>query len=185
MISCRIYFSKQLIKPTTMKFKLHRQLYFQVLMSIFIGILFGHFFPDLAVKMKPLGDTFIRLIKMMLPPIVFTTVVTGIAGMNNMRAAGRIGIKALIYFEVVTTLAMIIGLLVANYYQPGTGLNINIQSLNHATIDTLVHPASFGLPNIIPDSLISAFVKGDILPVLFVSILSGFGLLHAGEKANP
>lgn len=172
------------------KFKLYKQLYFQVIISILIGILFGHFYPELAVKMKPLGDGFIKLIRMMVPPIIFTTVVTGIANMKNIKEAGRIGIKALIYFEVVTALAMLIGLLVANYYQPGKGLSIDIHSLNsksigdYTTLSSSFNAATF-LLNIIPDTLASAFTKGDILPALFVSILFGFGLLHAGEKAKP
>src|SRR5438128_4544207 len=95
------------------KFKLHKQLYFQVIISIIIGVLLGHFYPELAVKMKPLGDGFIKLIRMMVPPIIFTTVVTGIANMKNIKDAGRIGMKSLIYFEVLTTLAMFIGLGVA------------------------------------------------------------------------
>ncbi len=172
------------------KFKLHKQLYFQVITCIMIGICFGHFYPEWAVKMKPLGEGFIKLIHMMVPPIIFTTVVAGIANMKDVKEAGRIGIKAIIYFEVVTTLAMLIGLAVANYFQPGAGLNIDIHSLDSTSIESYTTQASSFhmipfLLRIIPDTLVSAFTKGDILPALFVSILFGFGLLHAGDKAKP
>ncbi len=170
-------------------FKFFKQLYFQVLMSILIGILVGHFFPEFAVKMQPLGEGFIKLIRMIVPPIIFTTVVLGIANMKDSKEAGRIGIKALIYFEVVTTFAMIIGLFVANYYQPGAGLTINLHALDSKSIETYTTQSStFSLvtfiSNIIPDTLVSALMKGDMLPVLFVAILFGFGLLQVGEKGK-
>ena len=166
---------------------MHKQLYFQVVMSIFIGILLGHFYPQLAIKMKPLGDGFIKLIRMMIAPIIFTTVVTGIASMKDIKEVGRIGIKALIYFEVVTTFALLIGLAVANFYHPGAGLNIDIHSLDSKSIaNYTTQTATFDtvdfLLNIIPDTLVNAFAKGDILPVLLISILFGFGILHGGEK---
>lgn len=167
--------------------KLYKQLYFQVVISIFIGVLLGHFYPQLALKMKPLGDGFIKLIRMMIAPIIFTTVVTGIAGMKDIKEVGRIGIKALIYFEVVTTLALVIGLSVANIFRPGAGLNIDIHSLDSKAITSYAtQSASFNtvdfLLNIIPDTLVNAFTKGDILPVLLISILFGFGILNGGEK---
>jgi aerobic C4-dicarboxylate transport protein len=172
------------------KIKFYKHLYFQVIICILAGILLGHFYPELATNMKPLGEGFIKLIRMMVPPIIFTTVVTGIANMKNVKEAGRIGIKAIIYFEVVTTLAMFVGLLVANYYQPGTGLNIDIHALdsksigNYTTQASSFHMTTF-LLNIIPDTLVSALTKGDILSTLFISILFGFGLLHVGDKAKP
>ncbi|ARG97024.1 C4-dicarboxylate transporter DctA [Legionella micdadei] len=180
------YLEKNLIKKT----ELHKQLYFQVMVSIIMGILLGHFYPELAMKMKPLGDGFIKLIKMMIAPIIFTTVVTGISGMKDIKEVGRIGIKALIYFEVLTTFALIIGLVVANLYQPGAGLNIDVHSLNSKSIANYTsQTAAFDtvdfLLNIIPDTLVSAFTKGEILPVLFVSILFGFGILKGGEKLQP
>lgn len=167
--------------------KLYKQLYFQVVVSIFIGVLIGHFYPQLAIKMKPLGDGFIKLIRMMIAPIIFTTVVTGIASMKDIKEVGRIGIKALIYFEVVTTFALIIGLTIANIFRPGAGLNIDIHSLdskaitNYATQSVSFNTVDF-LLNIIPDTLVGAFTKGDILPVLLISVLFGFGMLHSGEK---
>lgn len=172
------------------KITLHRQLYFQVVISIFVGILLGHFYPQLAIKMKPLGDGFIKLIRMMIAPIIFTTVVTGIASMKDIKEVGRIGIKALIYFEVLTTFALIIGLVVGNLYKPGSGMNIDVNTLNSSSVEQYTSKAasfdtiSFFL-NIIPESLVSAFVKGDILPILLISILFGFGILHGGVKLKP
>lgn len=168
----------------------YKKLYFQVVMAMLVGILLGHFSPDLAMQMKPLADGFIKLIRMMIPPIIFTTVVCGISQMKNIKEAGRIGIKAIIYFEIVTTLAMLIGLVVGNYFQPGSGLNINIHTLDSSSVANFkIPPEPFStvnfLLNIIPDTLFSAFMKGDILPVLFVSILFGFALLQAGDKAKP
>jgi len=170
--------------------KWYKQLYFQVLLSIAIGVLLGYFFPQLAIKMKPLGDGFIKLIRMMIAPIIFTTVVTGIASMKDFREVGGIGIKALIYFELVTVFALIIGLIVANLYRPGEGLNIDVQSLKSTSFASYTSSApdfdsvSF-LLNIIPDTLVGAFTKGDILPVLLISILFGFGILHHGERLKP
>ena len=109
---------------------IHHPLYFQVLTAIVFGILLGHFVPDTAVSMKPLGDGFIKLIKMIIAPIIFCTVVTGIAGMQDIEKVGRVGIKALLYFEVVSTLALIIGLLVVHIIQPGVGMNVDASSLD-------------------------------------------------------
>jgi len=169
--------------------KLYKQLYFQVILSILIGILLGHFYPDLASKMKPLGDGFIKLIRAVVPLIIFTIVVSGIYNLKNLRQAGHIGIKAVIYFEVMTTLAMLLGLVVVNFFQPGADLNINIHTLDGTSISNYVDKtASFDLIkfilNIIPNTLISAFTKGDSLQVLFVSTIFGFALLQAGEKSK-
>lgn len=172
------------------KKRLYKQLYFQVIIGILLGILLGHFFPSIAVNMKPLGDGFIKLIRMMVAPIIFVTVVTGIVGMKDIKEVGRIGIKALIYFEIVTTLALLIGLTVANIHQPGAGLNIDISSLGKQNTSLYTQEAgefsavNFFL-NIIPNTLLSAFTQGEILPALFISILFGFGLLHGGDKSKP
>lgn len=171
------------------KLKLHKQLYFQVLVSIVIGILLGYFYPDLAKQMKPLGDAFIKLIKMMIGPIIFTTVVTGIAGMKDIKEVGRIGIKALIYFEVVTTFALIFGLVIGNIHQPGAGLNIDVRALDSKSIlHYTQHAEPVGVVdfflNIIPETLLDAFARGDILSILLVSILFGFGILYSGEKTR-
>jgi len=166
--------------------KLHKQLYIQVLLSILIGITLGHFYPELAVKMKPLGDGFIKLIKMMVAPIIFTTVVTGIANMKNTKEVGRIGIKAIIYFEVVTSLALLIGLVVVNLHRPGAGLNIDVNTLGNLSHYSIVQPTEFNAAHfflkIIPDTLMGAFLHGDILPVLLIAILFGFALLHGAKK---
>jgi len=172
------------------KIKWYKQLYFQVLISIGLGILLGHFYPELAIKMKPLGDGFIKLIKMLIAPIIFTTVVTGIASMRDVKEVGRIGVKALIYFEIVTTFALMIGLLVANILQPGAHLNIDVNSLNGERIanlaqqNTTFNTVDF-LLNIIPHTVVGAFTGDSLLPVLFISLLFGFGILQVGEKAKP
>jgi len=166
--------------------KPHQHLYVQVLTAISLGILLGYFYPDTAVSMKPLGDGFIKLIKMIIAPIIFCTVVTGIAGMQELDKVGRVGVKALLYFEVVSTLALIIGLLVVHIIQPGAGMNIDASTLdtkglaaytevakNHSTVDFLL--------NIIPSTVIDAFAKGDILQVLLFSLLFGFSLAAMKE----
>ncbi len=116
------------------KIKWYKQLYFQVIIGIFIGVLLGYYFPEYGVKMKPLGDIFIKLIRMMVIPIVFTTVILGITKMKNINEVGRIGIKAILYFELLTTFALVIGLVVANVAQPGAHLNIDINSLDSQSI---------------------------------------------------
>ncbi|MGQ3889980.1 C4-dicarboxylate transporter DctA [Legionella sp. CNM-1927-20] len=171
------------------KYKFYKQLYFQVLISIILGVLIGYCYPQLAIQMRPLGDGFIRLVKMMITPIIFTTVVSGIASMKNISEAGRIGIKTLIYFELITTVALLIGLAIANLYRPGMGMNIDVHSLDKTAIANYVVQNSNSdtvtfLLNIIPDTFISAFTRSDVLPILLIAILFGFGLLHAGEKVK-
>jgi aerobic C4-dicarboxylate transport protein len=166
--------------------KLHQHLYFQVLTAITIGIFLGHFYPETAVEMKPLGDGFIKLIKMIIAPIIFCTVVTGIAGMRELDKVGRVGVKALLYFEVVSTFALIIGLVVVHVVQPGAGMNIDASKLdaNGLTAFTAVakaHNTIDFLLNIIPVSVVDAFAKGDILQVLLFSLLFGFSLAAMKE----
>ncbi|MBI2517057.1 MAG: dicarboxylate/amino acid:cation symporter [Opitutae bacterium] len=164
-------------------------LYVQVLLAIVAGVLLGHFNPGLGAALKPLGDAFIKLIKMLIGPIIFTTVVSGIGGMGNLRQVGRVGLKALIYFEVVTTLALGIGLVVANVFAPGAGVHATAASLNASEVaqytkaaaqlgfvDTVLH--------IIPATFMGAFVDGDILQVLLVALLFGSALAHLGEKGR-
>jgi aerobic C4-dicarboxylate transport protein len=167
----------------------YKLLYVQVLIAIIAAILLGHFNPELAVQMKPLGDGFIKLIKMVIGPIIFGTVVLGIASMRDLGQVGRVGVKALIYFEVVTTLALIIGLVVAHVFQPGVGMNIDPASLDTKGIETYVSKAKEQstiefLLNIIPTSPISAFAEGSILQILFFAILFAFGLQALGEKGD-
>jgi aerobic C4-dicarboxylate transport protein len=161
--------------------KIYQYLYAQVITAITLGILLGYFCPDWAVDMKPLGDGFIKLIKMIIAPIIFCTVVTGIAGMQDMDKVGRVGIKALIYFEVVSSLALLIGLGVIHTIKPGVGMNIDASHLETKSIGGYVSAATQHSPvdfllNIIPTSVIDAFAKGDILQVLLFSVLFGFSL---------
>lgn len=167
--------------------QVYQKLYFQVLVAIVIGAAIGFFYPALGVQLKPLGDAFIKLIKMMIAPVIFTTVVIGIARMGNMREVGRVGIKALIYFEVVSTIALVIGLIVVNIYRPGAGINADVSSLEAASAYTngvkSTSTVDF-LLNIIPSSIVDAFAKGEILPVLLFSILFGLALAHLGDQGK-
>lgn len=167
----------------------YQRLYFQVLLGIAIGVFLGHFYPDLAVTLKPLGDAFIRLIKMMVAPIIFCTIVVGIAKMGDMREVGRVGLKALIYFEVVSTIALIIGLIVVNVYKPGVGMNVNPANLDTGALSsytTTVRPLSTVefLMNIIPHTVVDAFAKNEILQVLLFSVLFGVSLSQFGDKGK-
>jgi len=170
--------------------KIFRLLYVQVLAAIVVGVLLGHYYPEFGVKMKPLGDGFIKLIKMLIAPIIFTTVVTGIAGMSDLKRLGRVGLRALLYFEVVSTLALIIGLVVVNVVQPGAGFNADPATLDTKAITQYTAAAqqsSVGdfLLHIIPDTYVGAFAQGEILQVLLLSLLSGFALSRLGEHAAP
>ncbi|MGZ4831406.1 MAG: dicarboxylate/amino acid:cation symporter [Terriglobales bacterium] len=169
--------------------RIYRHLYFQVLAAIAIGILLGYFYPEKGAEMKPLGDGFIKLIKMIIAPIIFCTVVTGIAGMEDMKKVGRVGAKALLYFEVVSTLALAIGLLVVSLVRPGVGMNADVSKLDIRALEAFTTQAhSHGtvdfLMNIIPNSVVDAFAKGDILQVLLFSILFGFALSMLGERGK-
>ena len=166
-----------------------KTLYFQVLIGIALGVLAGWMFPDFGRSLKPLGDGFIKLVKMIITPVIFLTVVTGIAGMADLRAFGRVGAKAMAYFLTFSTLALLIGLLVGNLIQPGAGLNIDIATLDPGAVSGYVKAAEertiteFVL-HIIPDTAISAFTSGEILQVLFVAILFGTALALLGERGD-
>ena len=169
---------------------LFKSLYFQVLVAICIGIALGHFYPSFAMQLKPLGDGFIKLIKMMIAPIIFCTIVTGIAGMQNTKKVGRVGLKAILYFEVVTTLALIIGLIVINVLKPGVGMNVDPASLDTKSVENFITESksqSVGdfLLHIIPENIVNALSTSNILQVLFFSVLLGFALSKIGEKAAP
>lgn len=171
------------------KTPLHRSLYVQVLTAIAIGVLLGHFMPELGTQMKPLGDGFIKLIKMIIAPIIFCTVVLGIAGMENMKKVGKTGGLALLYFEVVSTLALIIGLVIVNLLQPGAGMHVDPNSLDTKGLTSYVGPGKMTstvdfLLNVIPSSVVDAFAKGEILQVLLFSVLFGFALQKFGGKHN-
>lgn len=172
----------------------YKVLYIQVLIAIFIGIMLGHFAPHLGESMKPLGDAFIKLVKMIIAPVIFLTVVTGIAGMDNAKSVGRVAAKAMAYFLTFSTLALAIGLMVANIVRPGAGMNVDVASLttlkgSDKVADYLakskeMHISDF-LMNIIPDTLISPFVSGQILQVLFVAILFGLALSYTKAHSQP
>ena len=171
------------------KKKFYQHLYFQVLAAIAAGIAVGNFFPDTGVAMKPLGDGFIKLIKMIITPVIFCTVVTGIAGMDDMKKVGRVGAKALLYFEVITSLALLIGLIVVNTIQPGAGFNADVTKLDTKALAAYTTQAKSQtitdfLINIIPNSVVDAFAKGDILQVLLFAMLFGFALSAMGDKGK-
>jgi aerobic C4-dicarboxylate transport protein len=173
-----------------MKKPFYKILYVQVLFAIIVGVLLGIFDHELAVKMKPLGDGFIKLIKMIIAPVIFCTVVAGIAGMQDMKKVGRVGGKALLYFEVISTFALAIGLIVANVIRPGSGFNVNPATLDPAAIaEYTAKTKSLStvdfLMNIIPNTFVDAFAKGDILQVLLIAILFGFALSLLGERGRP
>ncbi|WP_312381218.1 dicarboxylate/amino acid:cation symporter [Pseudomonas oryzihabitans] len=168
---------------------LYKSLYFQVIVAIVLGVLLGHFYPQTGAAMKPLGDGFIKLIKMVIAPIIFCTVVTGIAGMQNMKAVGKTGGMALLYFEIFSTIALLIGLIVVNVVQPGAGMNVDVSTLDtkgiaayaaagekQSTIDFLM--------NIIPSTVVNAFATGEILQVLFFAVLFGYALHRLGETGQ-
>ncbi|PWC17559.1 C4-dicarboxylate transporter DctA [Brenneria roseae subsp. roseae] len=172
-----------------MKLSIVKSLYFQVLVAITVGILLGHFYPDLGEQMKPLGDGFVKLIKMIIAPVIFCTVVTGIAGMESMKSVGRTGAVALLYFEVVSTVALIIGLTVVNIIKPGEGMNVDPSTLDASAVAVYTQQASQQglipfLMDVIPSSVIGAFASGNILQVLLFAVMFGFALHRLGSKGK-
>ncbi len=166
-----------------------KSLYFQVLTAIVLGVLLGHFYPELGEQMKPLGDAFIKTIKMIIAQIIFCTVVHGIASMQDMKKVGRVGLKALIYFEVLTTLALIVGLIVANTLQPGAAMNVDASTIDTRAIQGFVAKSKEQstiqfLMDIIPNTVVGAFAQGEILQVLFFAVLFAFGLQMIGERGK-
>jgi aerobic C4-dicarboxylate transport protein len=165
----------------------HRTLYFRVLIGIAAGVLLGVFYPHAGAAMKPLGDGFIKLIRMLVAPIIFFTVVTGIAGVGDLRKLGRMGLKALIYFEVVSTLALVLGMIAAQVVGPGRGMNVNPGRLDAHSLAQYTAPSAQPgvvdfLLNIIPETFLGAFSKGEVLQVLLLAILSGVGLALLGSN---
>ena len=170
--------------------KIFKSLYVQVLIAIALGVALGHFYPDTGAAMKPLGDGFIKLIKMIIAPIIFCTVVCGIAGMEDMKSVGKTGGYALLYFEIVSSIALVIGLVIVNVAQPGAGMNIDVTTLDTKSIAKYAEPGKMQsttdfLLGIIPNSVVDAFAKGDMLQVLFFSILFGYALHAFGERGKP
>ncbi len=171
------------------KTPIYKVLYFQVICAILFGIALGFFAPDVGAQMKPFGDGFIRLIKMIIAPVIFCTVVTGIAGMEDMKKVGKTGGLALLYFEVVSTIALIIGLLIVNTVEPGVGMHVDPSTLDQTAVAAYTGPGKMHtttefLMNVIPSTVVGAFAQGDILQVLFFSILFGFALHKFGGRGT-
>jgi aerobic C4-dicarboxylate transport protein len=176
--------------PPPGKLPFYRELWAQVLVAIVLAIVLGYVDPARAVAMKPLGDAFIRVISMIISLIIFCTVVTGIAGMENLKKVGRVGGMALLYFEIVSSIALLIGLVVGNVVHPGSGFNVNVATLDAKAVADYAGQAKAQsvtefLMHIIPTTVFDAFTKGDILEVVFVSLLFGFALSAAGARAKP
>ncbi|RJE80226.1 dicarboxylate/amino acid:cation symporter [Paracoccus sp. JM45] len=168
----------------------YAHLYFQVIFAIICGALIGHFYPQTGEALKPLGDGFIKLVKMIIAPVIFLTIVTGLAGMGTLRGVGSVVGKAFAYFLTFSTLALVVGLIVANVVQPGRGMNIDPTTLDASTVTGYAekaHETSLVgfVMDIIPTTLVSAFVEGNILQVLFVAILFGISMILIGDKAKP
>jgi aerobic C4-dicarboxylate transport protein len=167
----------------------YTSLYFQVITAIVIGVLLGHFYPASGAAMKPLGDGFIKLIKMIIAPIIFCTVVVGIAGMEDMKKVGKTGGLALLYFEVVSTVALLVGLVIINFVQPGKGMNVDAASLDTTGIAAYTGPGKMQgtvdfLLSVIPNTVVDAFAKGEILQVLLFSVMFGFALHRFGGRGT-
>jgi len=168
---------------------LYKSLYFQVIVAIVIGILLGHFYPETGTAMKPLGDGFIKLIKMIIAPIIFCTVVVGIAGMEDMKKVGKTGGYALLYFEIVSTIALLVGLTIVNVVQPGAGMNVDPATLDTKAVAAYTKPGQMQsttefLLNVIPNTVVDAFAKGEILQVLLFAVLFGFCLHKFGGRGT-
>ncbi|MEC4593410.1 MULTISPECIES: dicarboxylate/amino acid:cation symporter [Nitrospirillum] len=165
-------------------------LYFQVIIAIILGIIVGYIWPSFGASLKPLGDGFIKLVKMMIAPVIFCTVVSGISAMTDMKKVGRVGGKALIYFEVISTFALVIGLLVGEVVRPGNGMNVDPHTLDAKAVSTYVDKAAKDtvadhILGIIPDTYLGALGGGDLLQVLLIAILTGFAIAHLGDYGKP
>ncbi|APW38557.1 C4-dicarboxylate transporter DctA [Rhodoferax koreense] len=168
---------------------LYKSLYVQVLTAVVIGVLLGHFYPQTGEAMKPLGDGFIKLIKMIIAPIIFCTVVVGIAGMEDMKKVGKTGGLALLYFEIMSTLALIVGLIMVNVIQPGSGMNVDASTLDTKSISAYTGPGKMTgtvdfILNVIPSTVVDAFAKGEILQVLLFAVMFGFALHKFGGRGT-
>jgi len=171
--------------------RFYSHLYFWVLVAMVLGVVTGHFFPQAGAQLKPLGDGFIRLIRMVIAPLIFTTVVVGIAGMDSLKRVGRIGVKSFLCFEAMTTVALIIGWIVVEVFRPGVGMNADLSRFNASDLQTTIkavqtHPSAVEfLLNVIPETIVGAFAKGEILQVLFFSVVFGVALSGLGEANRP
>ena len=172
------------------KTRLYRKLYVQVLIAVVLGAIIGYFDPDLSLALKPYGDAFVRAIKVVVAPIIFTTIAVGIAKMGDIRHVAKVGLKALIYFEVASTLALVIGMTVGNFWQVGVGLNADPAAFDPKAVEAYARLAkdvtmSDFFLSMIPTSFVEPFVKGDIMPVLFIAVLLGLGLSLAQARGKP
>ena len=176
-------------QPSVAPKPFYRSLYFQVITAIVLGVLLGHFWPDTGASMKPLGDGFIKLIKMIIAPIIFCTVVVGIAGMEDMKKVGKTGGLALLYFEIVSSIALVVGLVIINIVRPGAGMNVDVSQLDAKSIAAYTGPGKMQsttdfLLNVIPSTVVDAFAKGEILQVLLVAVMFGFALHKFGGRGT-
>jgi aerobic C4-dicarboxylate transport protein len=174
------------------KTPLYRRLYVQVLVGIALGVVFGHFFPNIGTEMKPLGDGFIKLIKMLLAPVIFATVVVGIARMGDLKEVGKVGAKALLYFEVLSTIALLVGLVVVNVLKPGAGMNVDPATLDGKAISAYTSRAAEHhggvvdfIMNIIPKTIVGSFADGNILQIIFFAVLFGAAMARLGVRGRP
>ncbi|GHC96388.1 C4-dicarboxylate transport protein [Pseudorhodoferax aquiterrae] len=177
------------MEPVAKPRPFYRSLYFQVITAIVIGVLLGHFYPDTGAAMKPLGDGFIKLIKMIIAPIIFCTVVVGIAGMEDMKRVGKTGGYALLYFEIVSSIALVVGLVIINIVKPGAGMNVDVSQLDTQGIAAYTKPGQMQgtvdfLLQVIPSTVVDAFAKGEILQVLLFSVMFGFALHRFGGRGT-
>jgi aerobic C4-dicarboxylate transport protein len=168
----------------------YAQLWVYVLAAMIVGIILGKFYPSAGVSMQPLGDAFIKLIRMLIAPIIFCTVVHGIARTADMARVGRVALKAIVYFEVLTTIALAIGLVAVNLWKPGRGMNVDLAHVDTSAVQSYVaHPGSGGvvqfLTNIIPTTFVGAFTEGNVLQVLLISVLCAFALIQVGDLGKP
>jgi aerobic C4-dicarboxylate transport protein len=165
----------------------YKHLSFQIFIGMVLGVIVGYVWPERAQTLKPLGDLFIRLVRMLVAPIIFCTVVHGIASVGEAKKVGRVAIKSLIYFEVVTTIALLLGLFLVNWWAPGIGMHVDLKTLADSGVKAPAKELTFGqfLLNLVPSSAVGAFAEGDVIPVLFFSLLFAFGLLALGAKGRP
>src|SRR6267142_3810348 len=169
---------------------LYKDLSLQILVAMVLGSLVGYVWPQSADSLRPLGDLFIRLVRMIVAPIIFCTVVHGIASVGEARRVGRVAVKTLIYFEIVTTFALVLGLVVVNVWRPGAGMNVDPATLvdrGVTEVEQQARPLGYGefLVSLVPTSAVGAFAEGDVLPVLFFSVMFAFALLALGPKGKP
>jgi aerobic C4-dicarboxylate transport protein len=167
----------------------YMQLWFLVLVAMVLGVALGHLYPDAGVRMEPLGNAFIKAIRVLIAPMIFCTVVHGIASMADMAKVGRVALKALIYFEVLTTLALVLGLVAVNVFAPGAGMNVDLSHVDTAAVAPYIaqshsRTTTEFLLGIIPNTFVGAFAEGNVLQVLFVSVLCGFALSAMGKPAS-